>query len=333
MASSDNEQVPMLDTGAWLAAIIESSDDAIISKTLDGVITSWNGAAERLFGFSPAEAVGKSITIIIPEERLSEESTILAKVRLGERIEHFETIRRGRDGKRIHVSVTVSPVRDATGNIQGASKILRDITDRKRFDERQSLLLREMDHRIKNLFAVTAGLVALSARGATGADDLAEALQGRIASLARAHELTLPSFGGARASEELTPITALLGAILAPFHGQFTIELEGDDLPVGKQRLSSISLMLHELATNAAKYGALSVAHGKLTVRLRCDRESLHLVWTEAGGPRPNPHDQVEGFGSRLERATIHSVKGKIERDWRDDGLIIVVTIPSERLT
>jgi PAS domain S-box-containing protein len=332
VSNFDDLQSVGLETGAWLAAIIESSDDAIISKTLDGVITSWNGAAQQLFGYSPAEAIGQSITIIIPEERLSEESTILAQIRLGERVEHFETIRRGRDGKRVHVSVTVSPVRDADGQIQGASKILRDITDRKRADERQTLLLREMDHRIKNLFAVTVGLVALSARGASNVDDLAEALQGRIGSLARAHALTLPDFGGRRASGAPTPIFALLGAILGPFSGQFTIELEGEDLPVGDQKLSSISLMLHEMVTNAAKYGALSVAQGRLSVRLSCDRENLRLVWTEAGGPRPSRDDLAEGFGSKLEKATIRSVNGTIEREWREDGLTIVVNIPAGRL-
>jgi PAS domain S-box-containing protein len=332
MANSNDPQLVGLDTGAWLAAIIECSDDAIISKTLDGMITSWNGAAERLFGYSPAEAIGQSIMIIIPEERLSEERTILAKIRLGERIEHFETIRRGHDGGRINVSVTVSPVRDGAGRIQGASKILRDITDRKRADERQALLLREMGHRIKNLFAVTVGLVALSARNATNVDDLAQALQGRIGSLARAHALTLPDFGGARATGAPTPIVALLGAILEPFSGQFTIELEGEDLPIGDRKLSSISLMLHEMLTNAAKYGALSVAQGRLSVRLCCDRENLRLVWTEAGGPMPCSDGLTEGFGSKLEKATIRSVNGTIEREWRDDGLIIVVNIPAERL-
>lgn len=111
-----------------LAAIIESSDDAIVSKTLDGTITSWNPAAERLFGFAADEAVGQAITLIIPDDRLDEEAEIIRKIKAGERIGHFNTIRRHKSGRPLDISVTISPIRDATGEIVGASKIARDIT-------------------------------------------------------------------------------------------------------------------------------------------------------------------------------------------------------------
>jgi PAS domain S-box-containing protein len=120
---------------ARLAAIVETSDDAIISKSLDGVITSWNAGAERLFGYRPEEAIGKSITLIIPEDCQEEETRMLRKLRSGELVEHYETVRRGKDGRLIHVSLTVSPVRDEAGNIIGVSKIARDITQRKRAEE------------------------------------------------------------------------------------------------------------------------------------------------------------------------------------------------------
>jgi PAS domain S-box-containing protein len=116
---------------AYLAAIVESSDDAIVSKTLGSVITSWNLAAERMFGYSATEAVGRQIYIIIPPERYSEETEILARLKRGEFINHYETVRRKKDGTLIDVSLTVSPIQDASGNIIGASKIARDITDRK----------------------------------------------------------------------------------------------------------------------------------------------------------------------------------------------------------
>src|SRR5688572_7545243 len=115
---------------AYLAAVIESSDDAIITKNLDGVITSWNLAAERIFGYTAKEAVGRHITMIIPEDRRSEENGILKRLRRGERIEHFETIRQAKDGRLLNISITVSPVKDDAGKIIGASKIARDITDR-----------------------------------------------------------------------------------------------------------------------------------------------------------------------------------------------------------
>jgi PAS domain S-box-containing protein len=120
---------------ARLAAIIESSDDAIVSKTLDGIITTWNKGAERIFGWTVEEVVGKPITIIIPPDRLEEEPKILARLRAGERVDHFETIRQTKDGRLINVSVTISPVRDSTGKITGVSKVGRDITLQKHYQQ------------------------------------------------------------------------------------------------------------------------------------------------------------------------------------------------------
>jgi len=133
---------------ARLAAIVDSSDDAIVSKTLEGVITSWNRGAERIFGYTPAEAVGQHITLIIPEERHAEEREVLARLVRGERIDHFETIRRTKDGRTVEISLTVSPVRNAAGRIVGASKVARDISERRHLErERLALLAREQDAR------------------------------------------------------------------------------------------------------------------------------------------------------------------------------------------
>jgi PAS domain S-box-containing protein len=127
-----------------LAAIVDSSDDAIVSKTLDGIITSWNRGAEKIFGYSAEEAIGRHITLIIPTERHNEENDVLARVRRGEKLEHFETVRQAKDGREVHISLTVSPVRDATGQIIGASKVARDITEQKRGEkERERLTAQE----------------------------------------------------------------------------------------------------------------------------------------------------------------------------------------------
>ena len=126
---------------AYLAAIVESSDDAIISKDLNGIVRSWNAAAERMFGYAAAEIVGKALRLIIPADRHAEEDEILARLRRGERIEHFETVRRAKDGRLLDVSLTVSPVRDSSGCVVGASKIARDISDQKHAAaERERLL-------------------------------------------------------------------------------------------------------------------------------------------------------------------------------------------------
>jgi len=134
-ASAAYQTADFFDSKARLAAIVESSDDAIVSKNLNGIILSWNSGAERIFGYSAAEAVGQPITLIIPRELQQEEREILERLRNGERLDHFETVRFRKDGRRVNVSLTISPVRDSQGRIVGASKIARDISERSRFEE------------------------------------------------------------------------------------------------------------------------------------------------------------------------------------------------------
>jgi len=142
---------------AWLAAIVDSSDDAIVSKTLGGVITSWNRAAERIFGYTAAEAIGKPITLIIPEDRRAEEDDVLARLRRGERVDHFETVRRTKDGCEVHISLTVSPVRDARGAMIGASKVARDITERVVAQEALRRARDELEDRVRERTAELLG--------------------------------------------------------------------------------------------------------------------------------------------------------------------------------
>ncbi|HMF98372.1 MAG TPA: ATP-binding protein [Vicinamibacterales bacterium] len=138
-----------------LAAIVESSSDAIVSKDLNGIITSWNRGAEQLFGYTAADAIGRSITILIPSDRLAEEDMVLSRVRRGERVEHFDTIRRRKDGTTVAISLTVSPIRDAAGTIVGASKIARDISDRKRIEAE----LHELHDRLIDLASASASIL------------------------------------------------------------------------------------------------------------------------------------------------------------------------------
>jgi PAS domain S-box-containing protein len=141
-----------------LAAIVASSDDAIISKNLDGIITSWNKSAERIFGYAPEEAIGQHITLIIPQERYAEESDILARLRRGERVDHFETVRRRKDGSLLDVSLTISPVRDSSGRVVGASKVARDITAQKQTER----ALRESEQRFRVITDASPVLVWMS---------------------------------------------------------------------------------------------------------------------------------------------------------------------------
>ena len=161
----------------WLASIVEFSDDAIVSKNLDGVITSWNRGAERVFGYTADEAIGQPITIVIPQDRHDEERAILTRIRRGERIDHFETVRQRKHGSLIVVSLTVSPVKDAEGKIVGASKSARDITEQKRTQEQIATLAREAEHRSKNLLATVQATVSLSQSDTP--DGLKRAIEGR----------------------------------------------------------------------------------------------------------------------------------------------------------
>jgi PAS domain S-box-containing protein len=156
------------------AAIVESSVDAILPKDLNGVITSWNRGAHLLFGYTTEEAVGQPVTLLIPLDRHDEEPFILGRIRRGESVDHHETIRQTKDGRLIDISLTVSPIKNESGEIIGASKIARDISESKRAQERLKLLLREMDHRVKNLFSLAIGVLHLSGRSAETAKGVVE---------------------------------------------------------------------------------------------------------------------------------------------------------------
>ena len=142
------------EASAYLASIVESSDDAIIGKTLDGTIVSWNAGAERLYGYTPEEAIGQPISMLVSDSRDDEVPQILAELAAGRSVEHYETIRRRKDGSRVDVSLTVSPIRDATGNVTGASAVARDITDRRRAEEaRRAQALELNDDVVQGLVA------------------------------------------------------------------------------------------------------------------------------------------------------------------------------------
>lgn len=322
-----------------LAAIVASSDDAILSKDLNGVITSWNAGAQRIFGYTAEEVIGKPVTILIPEDRQDEEPRILARIRGGERVDHYETVRRRRDGSLFHVSLTVSPVKNNEGFIVGASKIARDITEKKQAEERLRLLLREMDHRVKNLFALSNSVVALSARSATSVRELAQAVQNRLHALAHAHTLTLPQTPeDANPARKTTSLHALIQTIVAPFDVRSDenvprIVTDGCDLAIGGAGVSGFALLLHELATNAAKHGALSTPSGQVAIRCSEADGRFWLVWEERGGPPIEGEAVGEGFGSLLSRAVVEGqLRGQLERVWQREGLTLRIAVPRERV-
>ena len=320
-----------------LAAIVEFSDDAILAKDLEGKIISWNKGAQRLFGYTPEEAVGQSVLMLIPPDRQNEEPDILGRIRRGDRIDHYETVRRRKDGSLVDISLSVSPIRSRDGRIIGASKIARDISERRLIEQQQRLLLREMDHRVKNLFTLASGIVNLSAGTAATPAELASAVTSRLGALAQAHALTIPALSDdGEAFEQPTTLHTLIRTIIAPFDGgQETsrVRITGIDVPVSRQGATSFSLLLHEIATNAAKYGALSDREGTVDIVCAEEGERFALTWAERGGPEIQCEPDEEGFGTILSNATARGqLGGEIVREWNREGLFVRIEVDRRRL-
>jgi PAS domain S-box-containing protein len=299
-----------------LASIVESSYDAIVSKDLNSIITSWNRGAELLFGYTAEEVIGKSVTLLIPPDRMDEEPEILARIRRGERVDPYDTVRRRKDGSQIDISLTVSPLKDADGRIIGASKIARDITDRKRAQEQQKLLVNEMKHRIKNSLA-TIQAIATQTLNQHAKDR--DALIARLHALDRAHDLLTSE------TWEKAPLRAIVTRALEPFqeHLNERITINGPaDLWLDSTKSVAVAMALHELATNAVKYGALSNGGGRVSIawERQFQANRVKLVWQESGGPEVSPPKQ-KGFGSHLIERAFGGQLGGSELVFSPEGL------------
>lgn len=310
---------------ARLAAIVSSSDDAIISKTLDGVITSWNAGAERIFGYSTDETIGRSIMLLVPDELRDEEKEIILRLSRGERIDHFETVRVAKDGARIDLSLTVSPLYDESGRVAGASNVARDISDRKRAEEIRRLLHDELNHRIKNTLATVQAIAGQTLRRATTPQQFVTSFNGRIQALARAHGLlTVGSFQGAQLMDLVRDQLLLGGA------EDQRITCSGPDLTLGAQAAVHMALVLHELGTNARKHGALSGIAGHVDVSwaLRTNGgRTLVLVWQESGGP-PVAAPTSRGFGSMLIEHSLRAHGGVVQMTYAESGMRCEIRLP-----
>jgi PAS domain S-box-containing protein len=302
-----------------LASIVDSCNDAIVSKDLNGIVASWNRGAERLFGFSAHEMIGQSITKVIPADRHHEEYKVLERIRSGERIDQYETVRQRKDGTLVDISLTVSPVRNAEGRIVGASKIAYDITARKRLQEKQELLLGEMRHRINNTLAMVQAIASQSFPSVSKAERAA--FGGRIGALSAAHDvLRLTSWDRAALGE-------IVAGALKPFqeNGRERFLVEGpDDVWLDSNQSMLVTMALHELATNAVKYGALSVPSGRVSVTWELVHEGqkhrTKICWMERGGPPVVPPTR-KGFGSRLIERVLDSKTGGSNFDFKPQGL------------
>jgi two-component sensor histidine kinase len=263
--------------------------------------------------------------MLIPPERYDEESAILARVGRGERVHHYETVRQCKDGSLVDISLTVSPVTNAQGEIVGASKIARDITERKRKDEHIAVLAREADHRTKNILAIVQTTVNLSHSGT--AHGLKRAIEGRIRALANVHSLFVESrWAGAELSSVVTQE-------LAPYleRGEARAQIDGPHVWLPTNAAQTIAMILHELATSSVKYGSLSVPEGHLCLKWLTPADGqLSLHWTESGGP-PTKASVRKGFGMPVIEQIIRQ-QGEIHLDWRPEGLTCEIILQTSRL-
>ena len=300
-----------------LASIVATSDDAIVTKDLSGVVTSWNKSAERMFGFAADEMIGRSITTVIPPERHREELEILDRIRRGESVSTYWTVRQRKDGSPIDISLSVSPLKDAAGRVVGASKIARDVSDKKQAQARLEVLAGEIQHRTKNMFAVVLAVVSRSFVGKRAVKDAEAAVMSRLHSLGQTHVmLTEKDWQGADLAD-------IVRAEMAPFTGR--IQIDGPPLTLGGRAAESFALALHELATNAAKYGALSNATGRIHIgwsTVAPDGSQRFIFrWREEGGPPVSPPTQ-KGFGSSVLEQLMEEHFGVPPRiDFAPDGL------------
>ncbi len=305
-----------------LAAIVESSDDSIVGTDLKRRITSWNRGAERLFGYTAEEAVGMPIAAIVPEDRRVEELAIFKRFQGGERIEPFDTLRRHKAGGLIDVSLSVSPIRNLDGQIVGACSVTRDITERKRSENRVAMLAREAEHRMKNVLQAVQTVVQLSQ--AQTPEQLKGVIEGRIQALANAHGLL------AEARWVGTDLTKLAKQELAPYLQQERplARIEGPYIPLLPSVAQAIAMILHELTTNAAKYGALSQINGHVEIRwVRLSDDRLLLTWTETGGPVITKPTR-QGFGTHVMETLIKlDLGGELRFDWSAKGLVCEIKL------
>lgn len=312
-----------------LAAIISSSDDAILSLDLNRTIRSWNEGAVRLYGYSAEEIIGCPVTVLLPEDHTVESETTMQLIARGERVETYETKRKRKNGDILDVSLTVSPILDQDGRIIGVSKIARDITTKKEAERLTRVLMGELKHRVKNVLATVQAIARQTFRRADGHPDLLNTFTARLTALARAHDLLT------RENWEEAELSTLLRETLEPYSMQrFT--MGGPVLKLRPRSVIAMSLAIHELATNAAKYGALSVPGGHIRILWTVtdkDGHDFELFWQEQGGPPVTTPDE-KGFGSKLITQILAAeLAGNVELMFEPHGLVCKIAASTKTYT
>ena len=310
---------------ARMAAVAVASHDALFGITVDGMVETWNPAAERLFGYAAHEIIGKNVTILADHSKHPEQRELIRMAHNGETVGPYDARRLRKDGSTIDVSVALAPVKAPDGTVLSLSVAIHDISDRMEWQARQRLMTRELAHRIKNSFAVLQGILRSTLRTSRNPQDFAEAFSGRLHSLAAAQDvLTANDWKGAELG---TLAKHQLSAYVVDEDNR--VEITGPEVNLPPEYAAPFGLLFNELATNALKYGALSVHEGHIQILWRTERNpdgstSIFLTWRERGGPAIHLQGP-RGFGSTLIEKSLAGAK--IENIFEPEGLTCKVQL------
>lgn len=319
-----------------LREVVEQSPDFIGYAGPDGRMLYLNPAGRSLIGLPDAAALGDTRfeDFFDPGDWQLVRDTLS---RRGEAAGHWSgesRLRRFDTGVTVPVDYRVFTTQDSAGNPTGFAAITRDISTRKSAEEARQLLIQELNHRVKNLFAIASGIVSMSARTAGSPGEMAEVVRGRLSALARAHDLVRATVTAEASGGEPTTLQDVLTTITAPHVGGGSqIVIDGPAVVIGAGTATSIALVLHELSTNAVKHGALSTPDGRVRIAWTTDDARLALSWQESGGPPIEAPPAGQGFGLQLARMTVAGqLGGTIETGWEAEGVRVAITIPLDRL-
>jgi PAS domain S-box-containing protein len=324
------EHLAEAERNAQLATIVATSPDAIISLAEDGTVLSWNPGAEQMFGYAADEIIGTSERVLFADDADEEFEEKYQHLRHGEHISR-DAVRRRKDGALINVAINAAPMRRPDGCIIGFSAVMRDIGERKRVEKHLRVVMRELSHRTKNLLAVIMAMVRQTARASTDVGVLQSELIQRLQSLSASHDLLVAEDWTGASVEEL------VRAVLQPFvgHQSEALECEGPRVLVNATAAQNLGLALHELATNAAKYGALSNTEGRVRVTWSFEPSEdgtsrLVILWAERAGPVVRP-PEVRGFGHIvIERVAAQALTAAVVYEFPKEGVRWSIALPPE---
>jgi PAS domain S-box-containing protein len=303
------------------ASIVESSNEAIIGKSLDGKIMSWNPAAERIYGYSAEEVIGKSISILIPPEKQKESAEIVERIKREQIIDRYETTRVRKDGTIVHVSIAVSPIKTSVGKIIGYSTISQDITERKILEEaeKKDLQLQEIQHRFKNHLQVISSMLRLQSsylEDEKAREFFRESI-GRIKSMSLLHEKLYQSAepSNVSISEYLQKVTAELFQSYGIDPNRIELKLETDDIVLPVEIALPCGFIINELVSNSLKYAFPAGIKGEIAVQLRRQQNACILCVRDNGIGLPDGLnlEQTTTLGLKLVRSLTKQINGKLE--------------------